>query len=135
MVNGNSLILCQPNTRTFEFIKSLIQLRMVNCYNIKINEILINILLDDDLDEKKIFEELNELFEAIDVKNEIITLIETAKCSKDNLLSKIKNKADSLNPNKSGNIEEIQKNLIVEKVKKVKITRKIRKRKKDCFNC
>ena len=124
------MILCQPNTRTFEFIKSLIQLRMVNCYDKEINKILINILLDDDLDEKKIFEELNGLFEEIDVKNEIITLIETTKCSKDNLLSKIKNKADSLNPNKSVNIEEIQKNLIVEKLKKSKLQEKLEKEKR-----
>ncbi|MBR0058880.1 MAG: hypothetical protein IJP99_06045 [Methanobrevibacter sp.] len=74
MVNGNSLILCQPNTRTFEFIKDLIQLRIANCNNRNINEILINILLDDDLDEKRIFEELYELFEEINVENEIINL-------------------------------------------------------------
>ena len=74
MVNGNSLILCQPNTRTFEFIKDLIQLRIANCNNRNINEILINILLDDVLDEKRIFEELYELFEEINVENEIIIL-------------------------------------------------------------
>ena len=99
MVNGNSLILCQPNTRTFEFIKSLIQLRIANCNDSEINQILINILLHDDLDENKIFEELNKLFEEVDVKEEMITFIETTKSSKNNLLSKIKNKADSLNPN------------------------------------
>ena len=43
--------------------------------------------------------------------------METTKCSKNNLLSKIKNKADSLNPNKFENIENIQKNLIVEILK------------------
>ena len=130
MVNGKSLVLCQPNTRTFEFIKSLIQLRMANCEDKEINEMLINILLDNDLDEKRIFEELNRLFEETDVKNEIITLIETTKCSKDNLLSKIKNKADSLNPNKSGNIEEIQKNLIVDKLKESKLQEKLDKEKR-----
>ena len=52
----------------------------------------------------KIFEELNKLFEEVDVKEEMITFIETTKSSKNNLLSKIKNKADSLNPNKSENI-------------------------------
>ena len=130
MVNGKSLVLCQPNTRTFEFIKSLIQLRMANCEDREINEMLINILLDNDLGEKRIFEELNRLFEETDVKNEIITLIETTKCSKDNLLSKIKNKADSLNPNKSGNIEEIQKNLIVDKLKESKLQEKLDKEKR-----
>lgn len=121
MVNGNSLILCQPNTRTFEFIKALIQLRIANCNDKNINEMLINILLDDDLDETRIFKELFDLFEEIDVENEIITLIENTACSKKSLLSKIKNKVDSLNPNKSENVEEIQKNLIVEKLKESKL--------------
>ena len=90
MVNGNSLILCQPNTRTFEFIKSLIQLRIANCNDPEINEILINILFHEDLDKNKIFEELNKLFEEVDIKEEIISFMETTKCSKNNLLSKIK---------------------------------------------
>ena len=109
MVNGNSLILCQPNTRTFEFIKSLIQLRIANCNDPEINEILINIIYNENLDEKKISEELNSLFDEVDIKEEILTFMESTKCSKNNLLSKIKNKIDSLNPNKSENIENIQK--------------------------
>ena len=117
MVNGNSLILCQPNTRTFEFIKSLIQLRIANCNDPEINEILINIIYNENLDEKKISEELNSLFDEVDIKEEILTFMESTKCSKNNLLSKIKNKIDSLNPNKSENIENIQKNLIVEILK------------------
>ncbi len=125
MINGNSLILCQPNTRTFEFIKSLIQLRIVNCNNQEINEILINILFNEDLDENKIFEELNRLFSEVDIKEELISFMETTKCSKNNLLSKIKNKVDSLNPNKSENIEDIQKNLIVEKLKETPLQDKL----------
>lgn len=125
MINGNSLILCQPNTRTFEFIKSLIQLRIANCNNQEINEILINVLFNDDLDENKIFEELNRLFGEVDIKEELITFMETTKCSKNNLLSKIKNKVDSLNPNKSENIENIQKNLIVEKLKESSLQEKL----------
>ena len=121
MINGNSLILCQPNTRTFEFIKALIQLRIANCNDKNINEMLINILLDDELDETRIFKELCDIFEQIDVENEIITLIENTACSKKSLLSKIKNKVDSLNPNKFENVEEIQKNLIVEKLKESKL--------------
>ena len=117
MINGNSLILCQPNTRTFEFIKALIKLRIANCTNLEIINGLTNILIDKDLDENSIFTELNTIFEEIDIKDEIISFIETTSSSKINLLSKIKNKADSLNPNKSENIEEIQKNLIVEKLK------------------
>ena len=117
MINGNSLILCQPNTRTFEFIKSLIQLRIANCNDPEINEILINIIYNENLDEKKISEELNRLFDEVDIKEEILTFMESTKCSKNNLLSKIKNKVDSLNPNKSENIENIQKNLIVEILK------------------
>ena len=73
------------------------------------------------MDEKKISEELNSLFDEVDIKEEILTFMESTKCSKNNLLSKIKNKIDSLNPNKSENIENIQKNLIVENLKRVYI--------------
>ena len=117
MINGNSLILCQPNTRTFEFIKSLIKLRIVNCTDIEIINGLRDILIDNDLNENTIFAKLNSLFEEIDVKYEIISFIETTSASEVKLLSKIKKKVDSLNPNKSENIEVIQKNLIVDKLK------------------
>ena len=91
---------------------------------------LINILLDDDLNETRIFKELCNIFEEIDVENEIITLIENTACSKKSLLSKIKNKIDSLNPNKSENVEEIQKNLIVEKLKESKLREKLENEKR-----
>ena len=126
MVNGNSLILCQPNTRTFEFIKSLIQLRIINCANIEIKEKLDNILNDKDLDEKTIFDELNTIFNEVDIEEEIVNLIESSNVSKTKLLSRIKTKVDSLNPNKKENIEEIQKNLIVEKLKTSEIIDKLK---------
>ena len=91
---------------------------------------LINILLDDDLNETRIFKELCNIFEEIDVENEIITLIENTACSKKSSLSKIKNKIDSLNPNKSENVEEIQKNLIVEKLKESKLREKLENEKR-----
>ncbi len=116
MINGNSLILCQPNTRTFEFIKSLIKLRIVNCIDMEIINGLMDILTDKDLNENTIFSKLNSLFEEMDVKDEIISFIETTSASEVKLLSKIKKKVDSLNPNKSENIEVIQKNLIVDKL-------------------
>ena len=101
MINGNSLILCQPNTRTFEFIKSLIKLRIVNCIDMGIINGLMDILTDKDLNENTIFSKLNSLFEEMDVKDEIISFIETTSASEVKLLSKIKKKVDSLNPNKS----------------------------------
>ena len=101
------------------------QLRMINCNDPEINDLLRNVLFDDELDENKIFEELNRLFEEIDVKDELVSFIETTNCSKNNLLSKIKNKADSLNPNKSENIENIQKNLIVKKLKETGLQEKL----------
>ena len=93
-------------------------------------KMLINILLDNDLNETRIFKELCNIFEEIDVENEIITLIENTACSKKSLLSKIKNKIDSLNPNKSENVEEIQKNLIVEKLKESKLREKLENEKR-----
>lgn len=75
MINGNSLILCQPNTRTFEFIKALIKLRIVNCADLEIIDGLTDILIDKDLDENSIFTELNAIFETIDIKDEIISLL------------------------------------------------------------
>ena len=59
-VNGNSLILFQSNTRTFEEIKSLIQLRMVNCSNEELKSKLKKILTNDELDESLIYNQLKE---------------------------------------------------------------------------
>lgn len=125
MVNGNSLVLCQPNTRTFEFIKSLIQLRIENCVDLEINNELTNILIDDDLNENSIYNRLNNQFQELDVKNEIISFIEDTKASEVSLLTKIINKTNSLNPHKSANIEEIQKNLIVEKLESSELKDKL----------
>lgn len=130
MVNGNSLVLCQPNTRIFQFIKSLIELRKINCNDVEIIKTLENILTNNDLSEEMIFEKLETRFEKLDVKNEFLNLIENTKSSSKNLLSKIKNKINSINPNKSENIENIQKNLIVEKLNETNITEKMQNEKR-----
>ena len=59
-LNSNSLILFQQNTRTFEEIKSLINLRIVNCINKELKSELKNILTDDELDENKIYNKLKD---------------------------------------------------------------------------
>ena len=117
MVNGNSLVLCQPNTRTFEEIKALIKLRIINCNNIKIINHLMEILTSKELDADSIYAKLKEKFESIDIKKELSDFIESTQSSNKQFLSKIKIKADSLNPEISKNIEEIQKNTIVNKLK------------------
>lgn len=58
--NGNSLILFQANTKTYEEIRALIQFRMINCQNKEIIEELKNILSDKNLDEKHLYEKLKE---------------------------------------------------------------------------
>lgn len=58
--NCNSLILFQPNTKTYEEIRALIQFRMINCQNKEIIEELKNILSDKNLDEKHLYEKLKE---------------------------------------------------------------------------
>lgn len=88
MVNGNSLVLCQPNTRIFQFIKSLIELRKINCNDIEIIKTLENILTNNDLSEEIIFEKLETTFEKLDVKNEFLNLIENTKSSSKKLTIK-----------------------------------------------
>ena len=58
--NGNSLILFQPNTKTYEEIRALIQFRMINCQNKEIIEELKNILSDKNLDEQHLYDKLKE---------------------------------------------------------------------------
>ena len=75
------------------------------------------ILTSKELDADSIYAELKEKFESIDIKKELSDFIESTQSSNKQFLSKIKIKADSLNPEISKNIEEIQKNTIVNKLK------------------
>lgn len=59
-INGNSLILFQPNTKTYEEIKALIQFRIINCTNEEIIAELKNILSHKKLDEEEIYKTLKE---------------------------------------------------------------------------
>ena len=116
-VNGNSLILFQPNTRTFEEIKSLIQLRIVNCSNEELKSELKKILTNNKLDENQIYNQLKEE-NTIDVlKNEFQEFISNNNSSEEQFLVKIKNKANKLNPEKHTNIENIQKEIILKLLK------------------
>ena len=87
MVNGNSLVLCQPNTRTFEEIKALIKLRIINCNNIKIINHLMEILTSKELDADSIYAKLKEKFESIDIKKELSDFIESTQSSNKQFLS------------------------------------------------
>ena len=90
MVDGNSLVLCQSNTRTFEEIKALIKLRIINCNNIKIINHLMEILTSKELDADSIYAELKEKFESIDIKKELSDFIESTKVLINNFYLKSK---------------------------------------------
>ena len=117
-VNGNSLILFQPNTRTFEEIKSLIQLRIVNCENEDLISELKNILADTKLDETKIYNQLKAENTIDTLKDEFNEFIANNNSSEKQFLVKIKNKANKLNPEKHTNIENIQKEILIESLNK-----------------
>ena len=117
-VNGNSLILFQPNTRTFEEIKSLIQLRIVNCENQDLISELKNILADEKLDETKIHNQLKAKNTLDTLKNEFNEFIANNNSSEKQFLVKIKNKANKLNPEKHTNIENIQKEILIKSLNK-----------------
>lgn len=61
------------NTRTFEEIKSLIWLRIVNCKNEDLISKLKNILADGKLDETKIYNQLKAENTLDTLKNEFIS--------------------------------------------------------------
>ena len=116
--NGNSLILFQPNTRTFEEIKSLIHLRIVNCENEDLISELKNILTNEKLDETKIYNQLKAENTIDTLKNEFNEFIANNNSSEKQFLVKIKNKANKLNPEKHTNIENIQKEILIESLNK-----------------
>lgn len=125
--NGNSLILFQPNTRTFEEIKSLIQLRIVNCENEDLISELKNILTDAKLDETKIYNQL-KAENTIDIlKNEFNEFIANNNSSEKQFLVKIKNKANKLNPEKHTNKENIQKENLIKSLNKKHLINKLQK--------
>ena len=108
-VNGNLLILFQPNTRTFKEIKSLIQLRIVNCENEDLILELKNILADAKLDETEIYNQLKSENTINSLKNEFKEFIANNNSSEEQFLVKIKNKANKLIPEKHTNIEKYSK--------------------------
>lgn len=90
MVNGNSLVLCQPNTRTFEEIKALIKLRIINCNNIKIINHLMEILTSKELDADSIYAELKKNLKVLILKKNYLTLLNQLKVLINNFYLKSK---------------------------------------------
>ena len=129
-INGNSLILFQPNTRTFEEIKSLIQLRSINCKNEEIISELQNILTNEKLDETKIYDQLKSENTIEVLKNEFNKFISNNNSSEEQFLVKIKNKANKLNPEKHTNIENIQKDIIINSLNKDNLIDNLQKEKR-----
>ncbi len=129
-VNGNSLILFQPNTRTFEEIKSLIELRMVNCENKEVIYKLKNILANEKLDEIIISNQLKAENTIDTIKNEFNEFIENNNSSEKQFLVQIRNKANKLNPEKHTNIENIQKEIIIELLNEETIINNLQKEKR-----
>lgn len=129
-VNGNSLILFQLNTRTYEEIKSLIHLRIANCTNEDLKSELKNILTDEKLDEKQIYKQLKDENTIETLKKEFNEFISKNNSSEKQFLVKIKNKANKLNPEKHSNIENIQKEIIIKLLNKDNIINNSQKEKR-----
>ena len=126
-VNGNSLILFQPNTRTFEEIKSLILLRIANCVNEDLISKLKNILADEKLDETRIYNQFKAENTIDTLKNEFNEFIANNNSSEEQFLVKIRNKANKLNPEKHTNIENIQKEILIELLNKESLINDLQK--------
>ena len=129
-VNGNSLIQFQPNTRTFEEIKSLIQLRIVNCEKDELISKLKKILADERLDETEIYNQFKAENTIDTLKNEFNEFIANNNSSEEQFLVKIRNKANKLNPEKHTNIENIQKEIIIELLNKETLINDLQKERK-----
>lgn len=110
--NGNSLILFQTNTKTYEEIRALIQFRIVNCENKEIIEELKNILSDVNLDEKHLYKKLKEENSLENLINEFQQFLLKNHSSEHYFLTRIKNKAIQLDPERPGNIQIIQKGVL-----------------------
>ena len=86
---------------------------MVNCSNEELKSKLKKILTNDELDESLIYNQLKEE-NTIDVlKNEFQEFISNNNSSEKQFLVKIKNKVNKLNAEKHTNIENIQKEIIL----------------------
>ena len=128
--NGNSLILFQPNTKTYEEIRALIQFRMINCQNKEIIEELKNILSDKNLDEKHLYEKLKEENSLENLINEFQQFLLKNHSSEHYFLTRLKNKAMKLDPERPGNIQIIQKEILIQLLNKESLIDKLKKEKK-----
>ncbi len=128
--NGNSLILFQPNTKTYEEIRALIQFRMINCQNKEIIEELKNILSDKNLDEKHLYEKLKEENSLENLINEFQQFLLKNHSSEHYFLTRLKNKAMKLDPERPSNIQIIQKEILLQLLNKESLIDKLKKEKK-----
>lgn len=130
MVNGYSLMLCQPNTRTFEMIKSLIELRILNTANEEIKEKLTSILNDKRIDFITIYEKLKKEFEAKDLKKNLLNFLNNTNASNYGILIKTNKLLEYSNPKFYKNIEDIQKNTIVDLLEESEIKKDLENKKR-----
>lgn len=128
--NGNSLILFQPNTKTYEEIRALIQFRMINCQNKEIIQELKNILSDKNLDEQHLYDKLKEENSLEKLINEFQQFLLKNHSSEHYFLTRLKNKAMQLDPERPGNIQIIQKEILLQLLNKESLIDKLKKEKK-----
>ena len=129
-INGNSLILFQPNTKTYEEIKALLQFRMINCTNEEINAELKNILSHKKLDEEEIYKNLKEENSLDKILNDFYDFLSKEHSSEHYFLTRLKNKALQLDPERESNVHIIQKQLIVQLLNKESLINNLKKEKK-----
>lgn len=129
-INGNSLIIFQPNTKSYEEIRALIQFRIINCQNEEINDELKNILSNINLDEKQIFKKLKEENSLENILKEFYNFLSKKHSSEHYFLTRLKNKALKLDPIRESNIQIVQKQLIIQLLNKESLISNLKKEKK-----
>ena len=128
--NGNSLILFQPNTKTYEEIRALIQFRIINCQNKEIIAELKNILSNENLNEQNLFNKLKEENSLENIIPEFQEFLLKKHSSEHYFLTKLKNKALRLDPERPGNIQTIQKEILIQLLNKETLISKLKKENK-----
>lgn len=128
--NGNSLILFQPNTKTYEEIRALIQFRMINCENKEIITELKNILSNENLNEQHLFKKLKEENSLENLIKQFQEFLLKKHSSEHYFLTRLKNKAIRLDPERPGNIQIIQKEILLQLLNEESLISKLKKEKK-----
>ena len=103
---------------------------MINCTNEEINAELKNILSHKKLDEEEIYKNLKEENSLDKILNDFYDFLSKEHSSEHYFLTRLKNKALQLDPERESNVHIIQKQLIVQLLNKESLINNLKKEKK-----